>query len=168
MNMHKSPTKRMLLSLTAIAAVSSLAVLIPASGARAQSVTVPPCSTCSPGYIPTPPTIPTTPPPTVTIPTPPPVVIVPPPPPPVVVVTPPPSPTPPTGMFTNVPSDMRRMTQFDTVTSINRLSEPGTLNLSIPRQAIPNKLENRTLSGAKTGMESDRAIQALENAKPLI
>ena len=156
---NHNPLAALTLTLTGIATLCGAMVLAaPVANAQAVGPCVSGCGPVSPPVIP------------------PPVVVVtpPPPPPPVVVVTtptppPPPTPTPPQGMFTNLPSDMRSMTQFDSIPSINRLiSEPGALNLSAPRQAHKNPLENRKISGPTSGTESQRAIQALESAKPLI
>jgi len=98
-------------------------------------------------------------------------------PPPVIVVNrPDPTPRMPDrpGTFVNLPSDMRSLTQFGAVTSIERLlTAPGVIDLTVPRQAVPNLLENRPASKPITigrARDADKldARQALENAKPLI
>ncbi|MCK6449578.1 MAG: hypothetical protein L6R19_01765 [Alphaproteobacteria bacterium] len=166
----KTQTKRTMLT-AVIAVAAAVAALAAGTSAQAQSTTC--CTTggvfMPPVTTPTPPTNPTIPPPvvTTTIPTTPPPVVV--------TRTPTPTPMPDRpGMFTNVPSDMRRLMQFDTVSSIDRLlTSPAAVSLSLPRQAVPNKLENRLPSltgsvGAKPAGGAEDAAKALENAKPLI
>ena len=176
-----------------------LAALGLASGAEAQSnvpvspqmvkvlsVVVPPPSqpgilsySYSPGVSQpsAPPVGPTGPmPPVVTV-TPPPVVTPPPtvtPPPVVTTVTPTPRVPDRPGMFNNLPSDMRSVGSFGQLTSINSLmTAPGAIDLSLPRQAVPNMLENRptTPGVAMVRGKADAgtgADQLLDNAKPLL
>ncbi len=167
----KTQTKRTMLT-ALIALAAGIAALAAASGAMAQSTTC--CATGTfkpPVTAPTPPTNPNIPTPTVTttIPTTPPPVVV------TTTPTPIPRPMPDRpGMFNNMPSDMRRLMPLDTLTSIDRLlTAPSAASLTLPRQAVPNKLENRLPSamgnaGATSVGATEDATKALENAKPLI
>lgn len=146
-----------------------------AGDAAAQATTGPsgPPTGGVPGGPPNKPTIPTTPP-VVVKPVDKPVDIVRLPPPPPVVIETPKTPTPPTGMFTNLPSDMRSMTGLGTVASIDRLlTAPVAIDLSLPRQAVPNRLEkgsggNRNPQQRAADESGLGAMQLIDKAKPLI
>jgi hypothetical protein len=145
-----------------------------AGDAAAQATTGPsgPPTGGVPGGPPNKPTIPTTPP-VVVKPVDKPVDIVRLPPPPVVIETPK-TPTPPPGMFTNLPSDMRSMTGLGSVASIDRLlTAPVAIDLSLPRQAVTNRLEkgsggNRNATQRAADESGLGAAQLIDKAKPLI